>query len=60
MISKTQRRYNVSIWSKNLIVVTMSYFGRSNNVGNTTLWQRCFDVAQRRDEKVTKTQRLVC
>ena len=36
-------------------VVTTLVFGRSNDVGNTTLWQRCDTVIRRRDQNTTKT-----
>ena len=65
--SKTWRRFNVSIWSENRRrkhgVVTTLDFVRSNNVGKTTLWQRCFDFVRRDDQKTTKNQRchnVVC
>ena len=67
MTSKTWRRHNVSIWSENRRrkhnVVTTIEFGRSNDVGKTTLWQRCFDVVRRCNQKTTKNQRchsVVC
>ena len=53
------RRYNVSIWSENRRrkhVLTLD-FGRSNNVGKATSWQRCFDVVRRRDQKTAQNQR---
>ena len=43
--------------------VTTSVFGRSNDVGNTTLWQLCDNVIRRCDQKTIKTQRcynVVC
>ena len=54
MTSKRWRRYNVSIWSENRcrkhdVVATLD-LGRSNNVGKTTLWQRCY-VATKRQPK---------
>ena len=60
MTSKIWRRYSVSIWSENCRrkhnVVTTLDFGRSNDVVKTTLWQRCFEVVRRRDQKTTKSQ----
>ena len=44
-------------------VVTTLVFGRSNDVGNTTLWLRCDNVIRRRDQDTTKSQRcynVVC
>ena len=67
MTSKTWHRYNVSILSENRRrkhdVVTTLHFCRSNGVGKTTLWQRCFDIVWRRSQKTTKNQRchnVVC
>ena len=58
--SKSQRCCNVNTKSeiprRKHNVVTMLVFGRSNNVGNTMLWQRFDNVIQRRDRKTTKTQ----
>ena len=36
-------------------VVTTLVFSCSNDIGNTTLWQRCDNVTQRRDQNTTKT-----
>ena len=38
-------------------VVTTLVFRRSNDVGSTTLWQRCDNVIRCRDQNTTKTQR---
>ena len=58
--SKSQRCCNVNTKSeiprRKHNVVTMLVFVRSNNVGNTMLWQRYENAIQRRDRKTTKTQ----
>ena len=57
--SESQRCCNVNGRSQNRChkhnVVTTLIFGRSNDGGNTMLWQRCDNVIQRRDQNTTKT-----
>ena len=65
--SKSRRSRNVNTRSQSQHrkhnVVTTLVFGRSNDVRNTTFWQRCDNVIRRRDQKTTKTKRcynVVC
>ena len=63
MTSKTWSRYNVSIWSENRRrkhdVVTTLDFGRSNNVGKTTLLRRCLTSRPKDNQNPTFSQRRV-
>ena len=52
-----QRYYQIGKPTSKHNVVTTLVFGRSNNVGNTMLCQRCDSVIQRRDQNTTKIQR---
>ena len=57
--SESRRYCNVNTMSENRRrkhnVVTTLVFDCSNDVGNTTLWQRCDNIIQRRDQNTTKT-----
>ena len=61
MIEKWRPKHDVATklrrvdFKKHEFVRTLD-FGRGNDIENTKLWQRCFDVGQRRDQKLTKTQ----
>lgn len=59
--SKTVRCLKVNFWSEirrgKYIIVTTLAFGRSYDVENTTMCQRCFNVIQRRDQTTTNNQR---
>ena len=65
--SESRRCCNVNTRSENRRqkhnVVTMLVFRCSNDVRNTTLWQRCDNVIRRRDQNTTKSYRcynVVC
>ena len=57
--SETRRCCNVNTRSKSPRrkhnVVTTLVFGRNNDVGNATFWQRCDNIIRRRDQNTNKT-----
>ena len=57
--SESRRSFNFNTMSENRSrkhnVVTRLVFGCSNDVGNTTLWQRCYNVIRCCDQNTIKT-----